>query len=77
MLPKDPEKFPAPTSQPKQKSKTTVSRTLHIVLTEVAEVVQDLPLPGTDSTGALLQHLVCRWKINAKIRLFEGKQVSF
>ncbi|KAK4024569.1 hypothetical protein OUZ56_009992 [Daphnia magna] len=71
MLPKDPEKFPAPTSQPKQKSKTTVSRTLHIVLTEVAEVVQDLPLPGTDSTGALLQHLVCRWKINAKIRLFE------
>ncbi|KAK4014095.1 hypothetical protein OUZ56_026640 [Daphnia magna] len=41
------------------------------MLTEVAEVVQDLPLPAIDSAIALLQRLVRRWKLNAKIRLFE------
>ncbi|KAI9562392.1 hypothetical protein GHT06_013357 [Daphnia sinensis] len=40
----------------------------------VSEVVQDLPLPAIGSAIALLQHLVRRWKLNAKIRLFEGKQ---
>ncbi|KAK4017335.1 hypothetical protein OUZ56_032282, partial [Daphnia magna] len=51
--PKVPEKFPASSLQQKQKSKTTVIRSLHTVLTEVAEVVQVLPLPAMDSAIAL------------------------